>query len=171
MARTAVLRANPYCEHFQLCADFELFVRLLGNGHKLANLPAVLVRYRKHAGGLSQAEVSWKLRDAAKRAIFRAQLTALGIAFTERDLAQHAWLCRRPHVHGQRWKPDDAYLEWAEQWLLRLCKANRRVARYPPGELDRAIRQRWFKLCRRAYGRLAWRAWQRYWQSPLRHGC
>lgn len=170
MARAGVLRAHPYCERFRLCADFELFVRLLASGHKLANVPEVLICYRKHANGLSQAAANSPLRSAAKQEIFRTQLTALGIACTPQDVAQHAWLCRRPPGPAQRWVPDQAYLEWAAQWLARLLKANWQAHCYPPRELDRVIRQRWFKLCRRAYRSLGWRAWRCYWQAPLRAG-
>ena len=168
MARAAVLRDNPYCERFLIGADFELFVRLLANGYKLANVPEVLVRYRQHPGGISQTTASEAAENAARRAIFQAQLTALGLTFTDRDLTRHDWLYRRPHAGGQRWFPDDAYLIWAARWLLGLRTANRQVCRYPPRELDRVIRNRWLKLCRQASTRLSWRVWRHYWRSPLR---
>lgn len=50
----------------------------------------------------------------------------------------------------QRWLPSDTYLKWAVQWLLDLIKANQRVCRYPPRELDWVIRKRWLKPCRQA---------------------
>lgn len=162
MARAAVLRANPYCERFLIGADFELFVRLQANGYKLANVPEVLVRYRQHPGGISQATASEEAENAARRAIFQAQLRALGIAFTDQDLTRHDWLYRRPHTGGQRWRPDGAYLIWAARWLLGLRTANQRVCRYPPRALDRVIRRLWLKLCRQAFGRLGWQVWQRH---------
>lgn len=165
MARASVLRANPYCERFLIGADFELFVRLLASGHKLANLPEVLVHYRKHPGGISQAAASERAQQLARRAIFRTQLAGLGIDFTEEDLVRHDWLCHRPYVGAQRWLPDAAYLEWAALWLLELVRANQQVCRYPARELNRVIRHCWHKLCRKGRVCLGWRVWRYYWRS------
>jgi hypothetical protein len=46
MMHAEIARANPYREDFA-CEDFELWTRLVQN-HQLGNVPAVLLKYRRH---------------------------------------------------------------------------------------------------------------------------
>src|SRR4029453_5482518 len=90
--------------------------------HKLASLPEVLVRCRRHTSRITREQAH---RAKARRLeIYAAQLHALGVAFTDTDLEPH-FLLRSMRKQG--FTPDLAYLEWTEAWLLRLREANQRV--------------------------------------------
>lgn len=164
MARTAVLRECGYRAEYAVCQDYDLFVRLAGR-HKLANLPEVLARYRKHAGGFSRRNT--ELEKADHLEIFRAQLAALGVSFTDIDLERHFLLTRRPNL---RFVPDREYLDWAESWLLKLRDANRLTLRYPEEPFLRVAGEKWLKTCRRAAAGGGWKAWERFRRSPLSEG-
>jgi glycosyltransferase involved in cell wall biosynthesis len=124
MGRTTVLRGFGYDERFPVCQDFELFARLAAEGHVLANLPDVLVRYRHHPGQVSRRR---DLIADRMMVVLARQLSALGVAFTGEDLRRH-FLLGRP----RSWfEPDGEYLDWAEVWLDRLGEANRRAGAHP----------------------------------------
>jgi hypothetical protein len=58
--RDATLR---YREKMMFVEDYDLYLRLLSRGARLANLPVVLLRYRRHAGSVS-------LRHAVHQRLF-----------------------------------------------------------------------------------------------------
>lgn len=163
MARTAVLRDYAFNEQFALGEDFDLWARIAAD-HKLANLPRVLVRRRAHDQRTSR---EWAGRKQEQRqAIYASQLSALGVQFTDMDLQRH-FLLRR--MHKLDITPDREFLEWGEDWLLKLRAANERARCYPEPAFSRVLGGVWFRLCWRASAGLGWRAWRAFWTSPLRH--
>ena len=160
MARTDVLRRYRYREEFDLSEDYDLWVRVAAD-HKIANLPEVLVNYRAHGGRTTRGRSE---RVRSKRlAIFAYQLSRLGVAFSEEDLARHHLLARMGKL---RFSPDRAYLRWAEAWLLELKAANRRVGCYPEPAFSRALGWMWMVACLNAARRHVASA-GRFWLSPL----
>jgi len=164
MARTAVLREYRYREQYAVCEDYDLFVRIASK-HKLIRLPETLVRRRRHAGnsGCGNAE----LMKAKNQEIESAQLTELGVTFTEADLERHFILTRMAKL---QFTPDREYLEWADAWLQKLQEINHRVLRYPPQSFARLVGQLWVTACWRASGGMGWAASKYFWRSPLSRG-
>ncbi|MDD5559392.1 glycosyltransferase [Candidatus Methylomirabilis sp.] len=164
MARTAVLREYRYREQYAVCEDFDLFVRVAKNS-KLGNLPETLVHRRTHAGNLGREKA--QLMKAKNQEIASAQLTELGVTFTVTDLERHFVL---PRMTKLQFAPDREYLEWADAWLQKLQKVNRRVLRYPTEAFARLVGQLWVTACWRASGGMGWAAWKHFWRSPLSRG-
>jgi len=162
MARTVVLRNYSHQEQYDTSEDFDLWSRIAAK-HKLASLPEVLVRCRRHKSRITR-EQAHRGKDR-RLAIYAAQLHALGIVFTDTDLERH-FLLRS--MRKQRFTPDLAYLEWAEAWLLRLREANQRVQSYPEPAFSSVLGQLWLKVCWHASAGLGWTAWRCFWHSPLR---
>jgi glycosyltransferase involved in cell wall biosynthesis len=161
MARTVVLRAYRYREEFDVSEDFDLWARIAAN-HKLATLPEVLVRRRRHASQLTQEKAA---RAPERRlAIYAAQLHLLGVSFTDTDLNRHL-LLRSMRKRGFR--PDLNYLEWAETWLLQLRAANQRVGCYPEPAFSQLLGRFWLKVCWYAANDGRWTVCWRFWRSPL----
>jgi glycosyltransferase involved in cell wall biosynthesis len=156
MARTAVLRAYRYREEFPRCQDYDMHVRL-AERYAMANLPAILVCGRQHAGRYTG--LTPDLGRERKMAIHRAQLAALGLDPSAADLERHHLLARAGHADG-------AYLDWAEAWLSDLLEANRRAQRYDQAALARAAGKRWLRLCLQAR-RQSLRTWKRMLGSSL----
>ena len=162
MARTVVLRNYGHQEQYDTSEDFDLWSRIAAK-HKLASLPEVLVRCRRHKSRITR-EQAHRMKDR-RLAIYAAQLHALGVAFTDTDLERH-FLLRS--MRKQKFAPDLAYLEWAEAWLLRLREANQRVQSYPEPAFSGVLGRFWFKVCWHASAGLGWTVWRCFWQSPLR---
>lgn len=144
MGRGDVLREYGYDENFPVCQDYDLFARLEGR-HKLANLPQALVARRIHAGRISKTRaetVKQKNQEIAAR-----QLGALGMSFGPDDLDRHYDLARLSK-HGVA--PDRVYLDWAEDWLTRIIRANRETGLYPAKILARTAGLFWAEACGRA---------------------
>jgi glycosyltransferase involved in cell wall biosynthesis len=162
MARTAVLREYEHREEYGLSEDFDLWARIAVK-HKLATLPEVLVRGRRHGGRISR-EQAHRVKDL-RLTIYAAQLHALGIAFTDTDLERH-FLLRSMRKQG--FTPDLAYLEWADAWLQRLQAANLQALCYPEPAFSELLGRLWLKVCWRAARSQGWTVLCRFWQSPLR---
>lgn len=163
-ARTDVLREYRYSDRYAICDDFDLFVRL-SRSHKLANVPTVLVRHRRHASRTSERKAH--LKKDENLAIFRGQLTELGVSFNDLDLERHFLLGQMKTVG---FRPDGAYLNWAEGWLSGLQAANQQAGRYSEPAFSAALRKMWLKTCWHASGTVGWPAWKHYFRSNLREG-
>jgi len=160
MARTAILRDYGYDEDFPVAQDFELFGRL-AKTHAIANLPDVLVRYRRHSG-----QASRRREEVAERqlVILDRQLARLGLGYTSDDLYRHLLLARPRSWH----QPDADDVAWSEAWLARLSEANRRVGRYDQNALAAAVGEVWLELLATATPRIGLAALRRLWRSPLK---
>jgi glycosyltransferase involved in cell wall biosynthesis len=163
MARTAVLREFRHDESYEVSEDFELWARIAAE-HAIANLREVLVRRRAHARQTQRGKDDQT--QHYRQAIYARQLDALGIPFDQRDLERHC-LFRGMQKNG--FKPDRAYVDWAEPWLLGLHAANARAACYPEPSFSHLLGGFWLKVCWHASAALGWRmAWRRLRRSPLR---
>lgn len=162
-ARSAILKSYGYRDEFLVGHDYDLLVRLVG-AHKLANLPEVLLWKRRHSGQATAMRAD--LAKKEKMQICATQLAALGVAFTEKDLENHFVLHQ---MRSLGFQPDVVYLDWAEDWLIRLHEANHRSKRYPEPALTRVLGWAWLKVCSRASTGAGWSAWHRFLRSPLWH--
>lgn len=162
MARTEIMRRFLHDERYSIGEDFHLWARIAAE-HKLANLPRVLVRCRAHAQRTTHDKIE-QIREQ-RLTIYQAQLDALGIAYTQEDLKRH-YLLRR--MHKMDFRPDPAYLDWAERWLCALRDANRRAKLYPEPAFSHVLGGFWAKACGHAHRQSRWRALTRFLRSPLR---
>jgi glycosyltransferase involved in cell wall biosynthesis len=81
--RDAVLAVGKYRQEVQYAEDLDLFLRLVDNGGKLANLPETLLKYRLHLGGVCHRhfEKMWNSGQIAVReARHRRRLPELPVA-------------------------------------------------------------------------------------------
>lgn len=163
MARTAILRSYRHREHMRLGSDYDLWARIAAD-HKLAALPEVLTYRRQHAGrstaaGRAEDIKRWRLQ------IFAEQLHALRLPHSPCDLERHYELRRMQKL---RMRPDQAYLEWAQEWLQRLRAANADNPCYPEPVFSHVLGTFWLNVCWHATPVLGWRAWRCFLASPLR---
>lgn len=116
MGRAAILKDVPYDPAFRVCEDIDVFARLAG-GHRMANIPAVLVDRRMHEGQVSRERRAEVIEAQAR--ISAPQLTSMGVTFTHDELLRHAALAR-----AHRTPPTPEFIGWVEEWLQRLRAAN-----------------------------------------------
>ena len=161
MARTAILKHYGYRNDYPRCQDYYLHVQL-AKKYRMANLPECLVYGRVHQQQITSQTTA--LGDDRKRAIVRDQLQELGAVFTEADLTPHLNLSR---MRKLRIAPDQAFLDWAEDWLLKLERANRQSRRYEKQAFRRALSEKWMQACWAARGTMGWGALKTFLRSPL----
>jgi hypothetical protein len=78
----------------------------------------------------------------------RGQLTTFGVRFDDEDLARHVKL---RNVSGL--VPDTEFVDWCEDWLVRLLEQNARTRSYPEPHLTLAATERWLLVAMRALAR------------------
>ncbi|MEW9571164.1 glycosyltransferase family 2 protein [Rhodanobacter sp. Si-c] len=153
MAKREVFEAFGYRKNYNLAEDYDLFVRALAR-FRLANLPEVLLRYRRHKQQATRArraqmeEVTCRIRIEALR--------AQGINASVEEQRAHN-LVRAPQSIVSI---DD--LDLIEAWLLKL------LDRFDHPDTKRVIASQWTRAAVRAAPQ-GWTMWRRYRGSPL-HG-
>lgn len=135
MARREVFDCYRYRDEYRLAEDYDLFARAM-TGSRIANVPEVLLRYRRHAQQATQAQRS--PMEAVTRRIRLEVLAAEGITTTEDERRLHN-LVRAPHSLTNI---DD--LLGIEAWLNRLYQL------YDDTDAKRVIASQWVRACIRA---------------------
>lgn len=153
MARREVFEHFRYREEYRLAEDYDLFARASAK-FRIANIPEVLLRYRRHAQQATQAK-----RDAMERItrqIRRQALQSQRIDATVEEQRLHN-LIRAP---SSIIAIDD--LEGIEAWLVRLHASQ--------GDplAKSVVASQWVRACIRA-APLGKRMWSTFRSSPL-HG-
>lgn len=157
MLRRSAFEHHRYDEAFWIAQDYELWARMIAT-LKFANQPEPLTSYRRHDSQVSVTHT--QAQREADLAIYRRQLAALGVHYTESDLIRHGCLFKyhgREPVLAQTGAPLDVdYLRWARNWLEGLLRANERTGIYPQPAFSRMIVQRWLFVCRKAARNSGW---------------
>ncbi len=161
MARTAILKEYRYRNDFPRCQDYELHVRL-AKQYKLGNIPECLVYGRIHPEQITGQTPG--LGDAKKQEIISGQLHELGVTFSQKDLDPHLTLSR---MRKSQFIPDAAYLEWAQEWFIRLKQANTQSHRYAEPAFSHALSDKWLQICWMARSKIGWTIWKLFFSSSL----
>ena len=151
MVRMRAISLFRYDLTFPVAQDYELWVRMIRTC-RFANITQPLTHYRVHATQATTARA--EEQRALIRTIYGYQVAALGMAYTERDLAQHECLFRlegRRPVREKTGAPLDIhYLRWARRWLESIIKGNKKQQIYPEPALSHMLAPRWLFACRKA---------------------
>lgn len=136
--RAEVLKRFRYRLEYPVCEDVDLFVRMSA-GHVLRNLPRILIDRRIHDGQtIRTMRAQIGEREAA---LLAGPLERIGLAPSRDDLRRHVALASGRSRHGAE------FLDWAEQWLLRLREANARTGRVDGEALRLATGFFWLRAC------------------------
>lgn len=146
MARTDVMRRVGLRDEFPVCELLDLWQRV-SESYDVANLPELLTSYREHGSGITKRRPEL-LRQAKLR--LGAEATArLGVRASAADLERHFALSK-PRLIPR----DPAYLDWLDDWLQRLARANRSCGTVPAAAFDEALAEQWWKAALRSAGLL-----------------
>lgn len=135
MARREVFEKYRYREEYRLAEDYDLFVRVMSE-FRIANVPEVLLRYRRHAQQATQAQRA--PMEAITQKIRIEALAANGVESTQEERRLHN-LIRAPHSINSL---DD--LMGIETWLSKLNRLHARP------EAKQVIASQWVRACVRA---------------------
>lgn len=143
MARTALMRANPYDSAFRQSQDYELWCRLADITH-LANIPEYLANYRWHNTNISVTATT--PQSKLKREVNRRQIRKLGIEPTEKELDLHQAAFKAELYNKKDFEQTDP--AELEAWFGKLIAANTATGRYPKAMFRAYVWSRWAVFCR-----------------------
>jgi glycosyltransferase involved in cell wall biosynthesis len=129
-----------YSHEYPHAEDFELWTRV-AQVTELANLPEVLLRYRRHDEQVSNLKKA--RQDESVRKILLRQLRRIHANATEAECEAHVAIVsnRRPDAAGVK-------LDYVESWLRELVRKNDLAeAGFPPAAFRRAIAIVWWRYC------------------------
>ena len=152
MAKRHVFAGLRYRTEYLLAEDYELCARAYQR-FRLANVPEILLRYRRHSAQASQAR-----REAMEAVTCRIRiemLAAQGIAVSAEEQRLHNLVRAPASLHSE------SDLQGIESWLLKLHGQMR------DEEARRIVASQWIRACIRA-APLGHRMWMLYRSSPLR---
>lgn len=135
MARREVFIRHRYRGNLRLAEDYDLFARAMSD-FRLANVPEVLVRYRRHSAQATQAK-----REAMERVTQGIRLDCLSaqnIAATNREKYLHNLIRAPTSIHDLRDLRD------IERWLLTI------MGHFDDLGARRIIASQWVRACIRA---------------------
>lgn len=147
--RTGILRAYAYREDFPICSDYDLWSRL-ARDHALANLPEVLTLYRQGGSQTSKTKASVLARNTMS--VQAESLRRIGLSFSDEDLLRHFKLPRKRRF-GIDSDPDAEYLDWLDDWIVRLRAAAIGSDEYRAASLDPMLRLLWKGALKRSLWR------------------
>lgn len=144
MGRAETLKRYRYRQHYSVCEDVDVFIRLTRE-HRVANMPAILVDRRIHE---HQTVETQKGRiKAMKTALLRPLLDEVGMRYSPADIERHLQF----GLIGAVTKLGELqYLEWAEDWLTKLLQANEQTQMLGRSAFRFAVGFFWLRACRRA---------------------
>lgn len=151
MAKREVFEQFQYRSEYNLAEDYDIFVRALSK-FKLANMPEVLLRYRRHPQQATKDKRSRMEQVTCK--IRLEALRAQGISASQDEQRIHN-LIRAPRSIFEF-----SDLENIEQWLLKL------LAHFSDAEAKSVVASQWTRAAVRA-APLGWSMWKKYRKSPL----
>ena len=152
MVRRRVFERLHYREGYALAEDYDLYARAYRE-FRLANVPEVLLRYRRHPSQASQARRD--AMEAVTRRIRLEMLEAQGYTPSAEEQRLHNLVRAPSSLH------EEPELRGVETWLLKLQDSM--------GDADarRVVGEQWIRACIRA-APLGRRMWRLYQASPLR---
>lgn len=151
MARREVFEQFQYRSEYNLAEDYDLFVRALSR-FKLANMPEVLLRYRRHPQQATKAKR--RKMEEVTCGIRLEALQAQGIHASQDEQYIHN-LIRAPHSIREF-----SDLEEIEKWLLKLLE------HFSDAEAKNVVASQWTRAAVRA-APLGWSMLKKYRESPL----
>lgn len=159
MLRTSVLARHDlgYDPTFRCAQDYAFWVELARHS-RLANLDEVLLLYRVHPSQISEAQ--GREQNVSATRVRELQLRNLGLEPTYEELTLHGAVS----TYGNMGKRD--FLVRAEQWLMRLHRANREKGIFSEPDFSAELAGRWCKICRKS-SRLGLWVWKRFRASEV----
>jgi glycosyltransferase involved in cell wall biosynthesis len=151
MARREVFEAFEYRQGYNLAEDYDLFVRAITR-FRLANLPEVLLRYRRHRQQATRARRA-QMEEVTRRIRIEA-LQAQGIGANAQEQRTHN------QIRAPRSICSMGDLDLIEAWLLKL------IDHFDHPDAKRVVASQWTRAAVRA-APLGLGMFRRYRNSPL----
>lgn len=142
--RASILRAHNlrYNVSLSYTQDYA-FWTACGQVTRLANVPEVLLEYRRPAGRPNLGDYRRKQQEIAD-GVRKQELHRLGLTVSPSDLALHRSIALGCY------EPTPEYLVSCRSWLQRILFANRQSHTLPEEALASELSKHWYSVCRYA---------------------
>ncbi|WP_378953192.1 glycosyltransferase family 2 protein [Pelosinus sp. sgz500959] len=138
LRRTIVEAGLGYSPLYPHAEDYALWVQIAQN-YEIANIPEVLLKYRRSEGQVSSKYAGQLMEIALK--IQREQINALGIEPTEEECLLH-WA-----VGASQFTPTISFANAVSEWFSKLKEGNFRYHYYPEPAFSNYLRIYWRGIC------------------------
>lgn len=145
MIRTDVLQKfkyNPTALHNE---DFDLWLRMVNTGVKIANIPHFLLKYRWHNSNISVLNEDYQIRE--KSTLLNPYLqNFIGKHISEKNFNLHLFSFRLYHL-GQKKNVLATNLQDEKNWFKLLSQRNKEIKKYRQTDFDAFLWSRWIVCC------------------------
>lgn len=139
MRRQVMINNNLfYRDGYDGAEDYDLWLRF-SQHTLLANIPEILLRYRKHEQQITQRQAVDKINSANRLRL--EQLEKLGLKPTAEEMQIHQALS------SWSFEISKYFVERANIWLCKLLKANESGSYYDKNSFASVLYERWDSIC------------------------
>ena len=145
MLKTDILKKFKYRPEILISEDFDLFLRMVNAGLKIANLPEYLIKYRWHDTNISNENDVFQTEK--KQELLKPYVES----FTGREIAKeefdlHLFSFRLYHLRQKKNNSKNS-LHAEKQWLEFLSCRNKEIKKYNQNDFDAFLWSRWIVCC------------------------
>jgi len=142
MLRTEILKKIKFRQEFLAAGDFDLFLRIVDSGLKIANIPEFLVKYRWHDTNISVKNETMQFEK--KNELLKPYVEKfIDREITEKELDLHLFSFRLYHLKQAKSIPT-VDLQDVKQWFEFLLQKNKK---YSENDFQAFLWSRWLVCC------------------------
>jgi len=145
MAQTNILKQFKYSISALHTEDFELWIRIVNAGYKIANIPEYLIKYRWHDTNISVENEAFQSKK--KFELLKPYIESfIGGEISKEEFELHQLSFRLFHL-GKKKEISNIDLQNEKHWLEFLSRRNMEVKHYRQSDFDAFLWSRWIVCC------------------------
>lgn len=145
MLRTDILQQFKYNPKALHTEDFELWLRIVNAGLKIANIPDFLIKYRWHSTNISVENETFQMEK--KLELLKPYIeNFIGREISKEELDLHSFSFRLYHL-GEKKHISNTDLQAEKKWFEFLSHRNREIKKYCQNDFDAFLWSRWIVCC------------------------
>ncbi|MCL2312733.1 MAG: glycosyltransferase [Firmicutes bacterium] len=145
MAKTDILKQFKYSASALHTEDFDLWLRIVNAGYKIANIPEYLIKYRWHDTNISVENEAFQTEK--KFELLKPYIES----FIGREILKEAFdlhqLSFRLYHLGRKKEVSNIDLQNEKKWLEFLSRRNKEINKYHQDDFDAFLWSRWLVCC------------------------
>jgi len=145
MAKTDILKQFKYSASALHTEDFDLWLRIVNAGYKIANIPEYLIKYRWHDTNISVENEAFQTEK--KFELLKPYIESfIGREILKEEFDLHQLSFRLYHL-GKKKEVSNIDLLNEKKWLEFLSRRNKEINKYHQNDFDAFLWSRWLVCC------------------------
>ncbi|MDR0232182.1 MAG: glycosyltransferase [Dysgonamonadaceae bacterium] len=145
MLRTDILQQFKYNPKALHTEDFELWLRIMNAGLRIANIPDFLIKYRWHSTNISVENETFQIEK--KLELLKPYIeNFIGREISKEELDLHSFSFRLYHL-GEKKRISNTDLLAEKKWFEFLSHQNKKIKKYNQNDFDAFLWSRWIVCC------------------------